>query len=109
MAASPAGLVYIRPLEEEGDEAVGAADVLLVGFAEGGEEGGFFDRDPVAVGGAHTSEKGEQAGSIAEGRTESGKSDERAGIRRMTDVAIWAGLDDGLAGMKGYLIREKAS
>jgi hypothetical protein len=58
-------------LEEEGDEAARAADVLLVRFAEGVEEGSFFDGDAVGVGRAHTGEKGDQAGPISEGETES--------------------------------------
>ena len=58
-------------LEQEGDEAAGAADVLHVGVAEGGEEGGFFDGDAVGIGGAHTGKKGEQPGPISERETES--------------------------------------
>lgn len=99
-----------RPrLEQEGDEAASAADVLLVGFTEGGEEGGFFDGDAVGVGGAHAGEEREEAGPISERETESDKSDERAGIRRMADVAIGAGLDDRLAVMNGHLVGKKAS
>ncbi len=58
-------------LQEKGDEAAGAADVLFVRFAEGVEEGGFFDGDAVGVGGDHTGEECEQAGPIAEGEAES--------------------------------------
>jgi hypothetical protein len=94
-------------LEQEGDEALGAAHVLPIRLAEGGDKRGFLNGDAVGVGNAHAGEDGEKAGPISEGETESDQGNESPGVRRMADVAIRAYFDDGLAGMYGYFIGEK--
>ena len=85
------------------------AHVLAVGVAEGGDEGGFFDADAVAVSDEHADHHDGNAGPVAKSEGEAEESDQAAGIRRMANEAIGAGLDYGLSGLYGDLIGEEAA
>ena len=97
-------------LKHKGDEAVGAFAVFDVGLAQGGGECGFFNGDAVGISDGEAGHGDEKSGPVAEGEAVAEEADERACVRGMADVTIWARFDDRLIAVdldvKGEVLAE---